>query len=58
MDVVSRVEIPSEIQERYMNITLKNYILFVNKVVIMMTISNNLKSITPFTYKAGYKSQF
>ena len=45
-DTVTRVAIPPEINERYMDITLSIDIMFMNKVTFMMKISNNLKFIT------------
>ena len=45
--VVTRVVIPPEIKEIYMDITISIDIIFVNKVEFVMVISNNLKFITP-----------
>ena len=44
---VTRVVIPPEIKEIYMDITISIDIIFVNKVEFVMVISNNLKFITP-----------
>ena len=44
---VTRVVIPPEIKEIYMDITISIDIIFVNKVEFVMVISNNLKFISP-----------
>ena len=43
--MVKRVEIPPEIKERYIDITLSIDIMFVNKVAFMVKITNKLKFI-------------